>query len=305
VSLPRAEVLEITERYAGAVRPLPVQLPIYRMPAVEEGNGPPKLDGKAEDWPTEGLGRTYGEMKVDLRYLSRADLLAGTLRGANVAAAPGGTGEGAANRSATVRWSYDKDYLYLLAQCPQDVLSDERSSQWPVRAVGEGVGLNGGARWWGSDGLQVVLGAMPPTNRPTNLSAAAAAWADATASRVVKVAFKPAGVVLVRTGQVVRDAHSGVPGVVWRDGEPPGGPNVKHSVVLEKRDGRVTGYTVEAAIPRAWVDGPNAAVVEGTHGPAWRVNVLWHRGADLTSTSWAGPLVDDDDMAMMGALLGE
>jgi hypothetical protein len=227
------------------------------------------------------------------------------LRGANMAAAPAGAGEGASAKSGTVRWTYDKDYLYLLAQCPEEVLSDERSSQWPVRSVGEGVGLNGGARWWGTDGLQIVLGSMPPTNKPANLSPAAAAWAAATESRVVKVAFKPTGVVLVRTGQVVRDGRTGVQGVVWREGEPPGGPNVRHSIAIEKRAGRVSGYTVEAAIPRAWVDGPNAAVVEGAHGPAWRVNVLWHRGAELTSTSWAGPLVDDDDVAMMGALLGE
>ena len=113
--------------------------------------------------------------------------------------------------------------------------------------------------------------------------------------------------VLVRTGQVTRDAKTGVPGVVWRDGAPAGSAtaNVKYGIATLKQDGRVSGYSVEAAIPRAWVDGPNAATVEGTRAPAWRANVLWHRGAELTTTSWAGPLVDDDDVAMMGALLGE
>jgi hypothetical protein len=295
---PRAQTLEINERYAGAVLALPVQMPIYRMHALEDGQSAPNLDGNAEDWPLDNQTRVFGEMKVALRYLTRPDLLDGTLRGADVVGATPG------DKAARLRWTYDKDYLYVLARCPEEVLSDERNTQWPVRIVGEGVGLGGGTRWWGTDGLQIVLGSMPPTNPPMTVPPAGTRTAAAE-ERMVKVAFKPAGVVLVRTGQTVRDARTGVTGVVWREGSPSGALNVKYGIAIQREGGRVTGYTVEAAIPRAWIDGPNAAVVPGTRGPAWRANVLWHRGAELLSTSWAGPLIEDDDVAMMGALLGE
>ena len=166
---PRAETLEITERYAGAVLPLPVQLPIYRMHALEEDQAAPKLDGNAEDWPMDNQTKVFGEMKVGLRYLSRADLLNGTLRGADLGGATGSTGATAPDRSASVRWTYDKDYLYVLARCPEEVVSDERNTQWPVQKVGEGGGTNGGTRWWGTDGLQIVLGPMAATNKPATM----------------------------------------------------------------------------------------------------------------------------------------
>jgi hypothetical protein len=35
------------------------------------------------------------------------------------------------------------------------------------------------------------------------------------------------------------------------------------------------------------------------------VNILRHRANDLASMSWSGPVVNDDDVAMMGLLVGE
>jgi hypothetical protein len=63
----------------------------------------------------------------------------------------------------------------------------------------------------------------------------------------------------------------------------------------------VTGYAVEAAIPRSWVSGK----IEGVRAPAWRVNVLRHRAGDLASMSWSGPVVNDEDVGMMGLVVGE
>ncbi len=132
---------------------------------------------------------------------------------------------------------------------------------------------------------------------------------DPKSPRVVQIAFKPAGVMLVKTGQVVHTA-GGETAMVWHDGAPPvagsaeiGGaqPVLKYGIVIDKQEGRVTGYTVEAAIPRAWVTGDAPAA----RAPAWRINVLRHRAADLASMSWSGPVVNDEDPAMMGVLLGE
>ena len=137
--------------------------------------------------------------------------------------------------------------------------------------------------------------------------------------RVVKVAFKPAGVVLVQTGQVVQDGKGGV-GITWKDGPPAGAAvaGIKYGISIQREGGRVVGYTVEAAIPRAWVEGEAKAETQnaklqtqnegdaaGVEVPAWRVNVLRHRAGELVSASWSGPMVEDDDVGMMGAMMGE
>lgn len=298
VRAPGVETLEITERHAGAVLHLPVQFPIYRTHAIAADAVPPKLDGNTEDWPVNNQLKAFGPMQVATRYLARPDLLNGTLT--------------VDEKAASIRWMYDKDFLYLLAVCPQDSTSDDRNTEWPMTAAGEGT------RWWGSDGLQILLSPMPPTNRPVAggptapgaSAAAGAAGAGAMAGgsdaydRIVKIAFKPAGIALVQTSQWTRD-KAGAPTLSWKDGPPGGPPAVKYGIAVQRKDGRTSGYVVEAAIPRVWFDGPNAATVPGTRAPAWRVNVLRHRAAELTSTSWAGPVVEDNDVGMMGGLLGQ
>jgi hypothetical protein len=249
--------LVVTERHGGAQIRIPANLPIYRMRKVEGGM---KMDGIADDWPDDRLVRLYGQMQVGFQYLSRPDLAAGNLRNDS---AP-----------ATVRWSYDDAYLYLLARCPQGVVSDDRNSDWPVEQIG------GNLRWWGTDGLQVQV--APLGNSET--------------ARVVQVAFKPAGVVLVKTAK-----RSGTK-LIWSEGVPSGADGtVKYGMRLEKSEGRIEAYIVEAAIPRDWVNGK----ISGMDTPAWRVNILRHRASDLASMSWSGPVVDDSDVAMMGVMVGE
>jgi hypothetical protein len=81
--------------------------------------------------------------------------------------------------------------------------------------------------------------------------------------------------------------------------------------MVQRDGGRVVGYTVEAAVPRAWVEGEKRETEEvGTgearvNGPAWRLNVLRHRAGELVSSSWAGPVVGDEDVGMMGVVVGE
>ncbi len=279
MTAPVPNALEITERHGGAALRLPVQLPIYRIHAVAEGQSAPKLDGKTEDWPVDTQLRAFGIMQVKTRYLSRPDLLTGTVT--------------PDEKPAEVRWVYDKDFLYMMAVCPQEAISDDRNTEWPNVAAGAGV------RWWGSDGLQVVLSPMPATPRAGDAPGAGAVY-----NRLVKIAFKPAGVALVQNGAWAEKGGRLVP--TWRDGPPAGGPaTIKYAVTTQRKDGHPVAYVVEAAIPRAWIDGPKNGVIDGTRAPAWRVNVLRHRASDLTSASWAGPVVEDNDLGMMGALLGE
>lgn len=251
-------IVSVTEKTGGAVLRLPVNLPIHRAAPVES---PPKVDGRGEDWLPSRPNTVYGPMPIGTRYLTRPQFLTGAIRHE---ATP-----------ATVQWAYDSDNLYLLARCPQETLTDERNTDWPAQ------GAAGAARWWGSDGLQVQLASIPVGN--------------GTAGQVLDVAFKPGGVLLVRTGKVAGD---GTP-IRWSDAQPVTG--IKYGIVIDKADGRTRGYSVEAAIPRRWIDDPqrpaNAPV-------AWRVNVLRHRASDLVSTSWSGPLVSDDDVALMGILIG-
>ena len=283
---PGINTLELTEHHAGALLRLPVQLPIYRIHGTEN---PPKADGNPDDWPAlrdDPQTRVFGQMKVATHYLSRPDLLAASLR--------------QDDQPALVRWTYDKDYLYMLARCDQDSISDERNTDWPLQDAG--AGKEGAVRWWGSDGLQVELAAMPPTQR------AAAATAPAgpdVYDRVVKIAFKPAGVALIQTGMIEHDAKTGAASISWHDGPPaPSGSSLslKYGITLPRQEGHPVAYIVEAAIPRAWIDGPP---IDNVKSPAWRVNVLRHRAGDLSCTSWAGPIVHDNDVGMMGALLGE
>jgi hypothetical protein len=251
-------IVSVTEKTAGAVLRLPINLPIHRAAPLE---APPKVDGRGDDWLAGRPNTVFGPMAVGTRYLTRPQFLTGAVRHE---ASP-----------ATVQWAYDGENLYLLARCPQETVTDERNTDWPAQ------GAAGAARWWGTDGLQVQLAPIPVGN--------------GTPGQILDVAFKPGGVLLVRTGKVAGD---GTP-VRWSDAQPVTG--IKYGIVIDKSDGRTRGYTVEAAIPRRWIDDPqrpaNAPV-------AWRVNVLRHRASDLVSTSWAGPLVGDDDVAMMGILIG-
>jgi hypothetical protein len=303
MTAPDSTPLEITEHVNGAVLRLPVRLPVYRVHNLEEGQAAPKMDGVADDWPPNIQTRVFGEMKVGTRYLARPDLLAGAAR--------------ADDKPATLRWTCDADYLYLLARCPQDSVSDDRNTEWPLRPG------PGGARWWGTDGLQIELAAMDTTTAKTPEAAAATSSAAAGATpaspandRLLKIAFKPSGVVLVRTGRVLPDGKGDI-GLVWKDGPPPlragTAASVKYGITVQRDQGRITGYTLEAAIPRAWIEGDAdgqrlasaAAPADALQPPAWRVNVLRHRAGDLVSSSWSGPMVDDDDVAMMGALIGQ
>lgn len=294
---PPASTLEVTEQFAGTTLRMPVQFPIYRMHATD---APPKCDGNGSDWPTlEGdpQTRVFGEMMVSERYLARPDLSSGVIR--------------RDGSPAICRWMYDRNYLYILARCPQDAISDQRNTDWPTVQTGAGGPESSPqVRWWGTDGLQIELSAMPPSQYLTGPLPPTAPGAPAVAdpfNRVVKIAFKPAGVMLVQTGTLSRNAQTGATQISWHDGAPVTGAvagNIRYGISVQKRDGRPTGYTVEAAIPRAWIDPPGGGQF-GTKAPAWRVNVLRHRASDLASMSWAGPVADDNDLGMMGALLGE
>jgi hypothetical protein len=245
----------------GATLRLPVLIPVYRARGL---TGTLKLDGRGEDWPVDPKMLIFGDMPVGMRYLSRPMMVAGTVQM-----------EDGVNGGASVRWTYDADYIYFLARCPQGVITDERNTDWPVKD----------GRWWGSDGLQIQIAEM-------NVFEKAAASGS---GRIIQAAFKPGGTYMVKTGRIT-DGRIG-----WTLGAPAGGQfGIKYGITIEKTEGRITGYVVEGAIPRAWVPG----TVPGMKNPAWRINVLRHRAADLTSASWSGPLVDDSDVAMMGLLVG-
>ena len=168
---------------------------------------------------------------------------------------------------ALARWAFDKDYLYVLIHCPQGVVADERNNDWPIQQH----------RWWGTDGIQIQL-ADP-----------------ATPQRIIELGFKPGGVMMTRVATLTDQ------GLQCTDGPPVGGGGTaRYGTSLVKTDSRITGYLVEAAIPRSWFAPPP----ENT-SPAWRINLLRHRASDLTSTSWSGPLINDDDVGMMGLLIGK
>ncbi len=202
---PPAGNLDITEHFAGAVLHLPVQFPVYRMQPTDS---PPKTDGDPNDWPPISMDtqtRVFGEMIVATRYLSRPDMTAGLIR--------------RDPSPAIARWTYDKDNLYLLARCPQDALSDERNTAWPT--LPSGSGDNPGLRWWGTDGLQIELSAMPPSQFLTGPVPPSAPGQPPLAdpfNRILKIAFKPAGVMMVQTGELSRDPKTGQTQIIWHDG---------------------------------------------------------------------------------------
>jgi hypothetical protein len=211
--------------------------------------------------------RSYGLMNVAMRYLSRPDLLTGTPR--------------RDEEPATVRWSYDANNFYALIRCPQPTVSDERNTDWPDHEGG--LRPEDPPRWWGTDGLQLQICAA--SNGPAGPARGE--------SKVYNIAFKPGGVMMVRQATLKGATLSS-----WTGG-PPG---VNYGIQIEKEEGRVKGYIIEAAIPRKWFAG--AENINGLPGPALRLNVLRHRAHDLSSMSWSGPIVNDDDVAMMGLLIG-
>ncbi|HVS70063.1 MAG TPA: hypothetical protein VHQ47_02285 [Phycisphaerae bacterium] len=256
---PSPAVVSVTEHTGGAILRFPAMIPVHRASPLES---PPKIDGHGEDWhplhaPTPGS--LFADMLVSTRYQTRPELLAGTIRHDL--------------SPATVRWAYDADNLYFFARCPQDAVSDQRTTAWPESAEGD--------RWWGTDGLQIQLASL--------------ATGNGTPGRILDVAFKPAGVMLVRTAEATGDGKP----LHWSDAQPVVG--IKYGITVERSDGRVHAYTVEAAIPRRWIDDPKA---NPNLPPAWRVNVLRHRATDLTNTSWSGPLISDSDTGLMGILIG-
>jgi len=127
-------------------------------------------------------------------------------------------------------------------------------------------------RWWGTDGVQVLVsgGSVLRSGR-----------------RLVRVAVKPSGMAQVQAANV----EFGQP-IVWADG--PGG--LLHAVRADAQ-----GYAVELAIPRRWfVQDEDAA--QGV--PMWRVNVLRYENRKHQGTTWAGPMVHDDDVGQMGLIYG-
>ena len=172
------------------------------------------------------------------------------------------------SQPAFARFTYDDHFLYALIQCPQPLISDERNNDWPTDL----------GRWWGTDGIQLQL-------------ADAASPFPAT---IYHLAFKPGGAMLARTLHFSPNKP-----LQFSDALPSTGGTIKYAINTEKSDGKILGYTLELAIPRAWVPASPGG------SPAWRINILRHRADTLTSTSWSGPLVSDEDVAQMGLLIGE
>ena len=273
--------MELGEKTAGAMLELPVTLPVYRMHPTRE---PPTIDGKGKDWPkaANAVLQAYGPMTVATRYLSRGDLLKGEVRvegkpgsveGAETGASEAG---GAKVLGASVKWTYDSDYIYTLITCPQENVSDQRTSVWPVLD----------RRWWATDGVQVQIAGGP------RLEAGV---------RIVQIGIKPSGTVLTKCATVGEGGVSSGKELLWSEG---GVTGMRFGVVSDPR-AVGGGYVVELAIPRKWFANDHD---KDANVPCWRVNVLRHRvveeGGSGVSTSWSGPVVDDGDVAMMGLLLG-
>ena len=248
------------------------------------------MDGIADDWPMDNQTRVFGEMKVGTRYLSRPDLLAGVARG----------GREGGHRAVDIR----RGLSVYLVRCPQDAISDDRNTEWPVQpGAAEGAGEG---RWWGSDGLQIELAAMENAKRQTPN---AKPGGEDPYERVVKIGFKPAGVVPVRTGQVVRDGKGGV-GLTWKDGPPslllPGGstPSIKYGITIQ-RHGRPSDRLHAGGGDSAGVAGRGGRAGSRLQGAGVAGERASASGGGPVSSSWSGPVVDDDDVGMMGALVGE
>ncbi len=176
---------------------------------------------------------------------------------------------------ATARWTYDNNYLYVLIHCPQTTVADERNNDWPMESQ----------RWWGTDGVQIQLADPGPDVK-----------------RIIQLGFKPGGAMLTR----VAELHGTDP-LHWTDGPPGGGGGgVRYGTSIEKDNGRIVGYIVEAAIPRKWFAPQPTPNIDATNpSPAWRVNIMRHRASDLTGMSWSGPLINDEDIPLMGLLIAK
>ncbi len=124
-------------------------------------------------------------------------------------------------------------------------------------------------RWWGTDGVQLLL-----TSGNTLQN-----------KRLIHLGIKPSGVVLTLAATLAPNTAS-TSSLKWTDG--PSG--LKFGITSTR-----SAYTVELAIPRSWFP----------HESQFRVNLLRHRAADLRSTSWSGPVVDDTDISLMGLLVTE
>jgi hypothetical protein len=257
--------MRITEQVGGTVVELPVVVPVHRMQAVIQ---PPRIDGRGTDWPVvpeDGSG--IPPMSIALRYANKPDLLAARVRALDAPVA------------ARAQWAYDADFLYVKIEVPQARVDDERTSEWPVAPGAK-------ARWWGTDGLQVQIagggGALHLTPD----------------TRVYDIGIKPSGTVLVRQALLGADGRPGR----WSDA-PAGGGGTGLRFALSRHDlpGGQHGYSAELAIPRKWFASEHDL---DPNLPGWRVNVLRHESSTRVSSSWSGPLVDDDDLGMMGLLVG-
>jgi hypothetical protein len=177
------------------------------------------------------------------------------------------------DNAAEARWAFDKNYIYALIKCPQASVAteDQHTNEWPL--------ING--RWWGTDGIQIQMAGGG--NGGLRL---------AVGTRIVQLAIKPSGIALIKSGSV-----GGTGSIAWADAQLAG---LKYAVNVDKNPGG--GYLIEVAIPRAWFPKDHDAD-EAT--PVWRINLMRHVGADMTSASWSGPVVGDLDVGMMGLLTGE
>ncbi len=128
-------------------------------------------------------------------------------------------------------------------------------------------------RWWGSDALQVQI---------------APGVSLKTATRIIQIAVKPSGTVLQRAATLGEDGK-----LSW--GDAPAG--LRYAIKPQRN-----GYGVDLAIPRKWFG--NLEYDRDPATPCWRVNVLRHCAESFVSTSWSGPIVDDQDVGMMGLLIG-
>ena len=259
---PKLSPLQLVERTNGASIELHAMVPVYRMRATVD---PPKVDGTGSDWKNDAYFQAFGPMRVELGYQNRGTLLTGKVRKVEAAGVAGSAGV------AEARWTFDKDYVYALIRCPQGIMGDERHNEWPV--VGTGVG----ARWWGSDGVQVQMA-----------GGGGGGGTLAAGVRVVQLGFKPSGIMVQKTATMGKDGVA-----KWSESSLAG---LKYAVTTDK-----SGYTVELAIPRGWF--PKDHDLDPTV-PVWRVNVLRHVAGEMSSASWNGPVVGDGDVGMMGMLVG-
>ena len=251
--------LEVTERHGGALLQLPVQIPVYRTRGTAN---PLPINAHLDEWPNDTTIPAFGPMQIATRYLTRPELLAGSSHTGPQPMPP-----------ATARWTYDDHFLYALIQCPQPVVSDERNNDWPTQL----------GRWWGTDGIQLQI----------------ASAATPFPGKIIQLAFKPGGPMLGHALTFTPDHPLQISDTLPPSPSTLEGGGLKYAITLNKADGRIIGYTLEVAIPRAWFPKSPGAQ------PAWRINILRHRADTLTSASWSGPLVNDDDLAPMGLLIGE